>query len=260
MLKQQPFFLQSGVIFVSMLLHLQLHTTMAERRTDEVVDALMSNINEREEDAAFTVSGSMKKRNGSDRNKMGDDYLETDMTTALDLAIQVKDHYKAIIDQRADAADIIKRGEADILVLQEKIDSVDARLNKSMIDKQRCSKRIRKANKELTSIQVQYEELISKANGAIFCLKGDCTKVDTKGVTETTKVLESNIPHKEVQLKTVQVIDFDAQLQPTIHYLQVDDGEKTNTTEVDGREGTNTTKESITTSTFWRQTATTSNV
>jgi len=226
-LKQLPFFLQSGVILVSMLLHQQLHTTIAERRTDEVADVMMNNINE---DATFTVSGSMKKRNGSNSNSAKNDLgdpLESDMNDALNLAIQVKDHYKAIKDQRVEAADIIRRGEADILTLQNKITNVQARLDKNSRIKERCSTRIKKANEDLTSIQVQYVELITKADRAITCLKGDCTKASTSISLEVDTASTSTSPEVDIRK---------------------------------GEEVTDTTKESITTSTFLRQTATTSNV
>lgn len=248
------------VILVSILLCQQPHSTLAERRTDEVRDVMMNNINEQQEDAVFTNSGSTT-HNGSDSSnpthKNGEDPLERDMNNAILLAEQVQANYAAILEQRRFADNTIKKGLEDIQNLNEQINKLDQGLTQMTSDDERCSSRIGKAEKELASRQWQYEELITKVSMAILCVKGGCPQadsipastsheVDTLEWEETTKDFDTE-EWKEYPYSTK---DFDTEEWEEYPY----------STKVDVQEGLSTTKESIPTSTFLRQPATTSNV
>eukprot|EP00419_Tripos_fusus_P025385 CAMPEP_0172707884 /NCGR_PEP_ID=MMETSP1074-20121228/50237_1 /TAXON_ID=2916 /ORGANISM="Ceratium fusus, Strain PA161109" /LENGTH=241 /DNA_ID=CAMNT_0013530759 /DNA_START=78 /DNA_END=803 /DNA_ORIENTATION=+ len=203
MLKQHSFVMQSGVIFMSTLL-LHQHTTLAERRTDEVADVYVNNRHELQEDAVLEALGSMAARNGSDRdqssNKIREEPLESKSKNALDWAIKIKGLHESIQGQQRDAQDIIVRGEADIKNLQSQISEIDVRLATETEHKERCLSRISKAEEELNHIQVKYDELVSQADQAILCLKGSCEKVDSEEeIGNTTVDIE--------QLSKVDIVD-----------------------------------------------------
>jgi len=251
MLKQQPF-LQSSVLLVSMLLlHQQPYIAVAERRTDEVVDVMMSNIHEQEDDA-FTISGSTKKRNGSDKKGQHDvsDPLEGDITVISNLYPVVQGQYDAIKNLRDEAARIIKQGEEDAMSLRNQIAKVDARLNNTVYIKERCSARIKKANKGLTEIQIEYVKLIAKADKAITCLKGDCTEVETDSTSTVPEVETASTS----TLPKVDTISTTPEVETAASSTSTEVGTQ------EGRKVTDATKESIATSTFLRHTATTPNI
>jgi len=260
-----------AVILVSILLCQQPHSTLAERRTDEVRDAMMNNINEQQEDAVFTSSGSTT-HNGSDtsipEHKNGEDPLERDMNNAILLAEQVQVNWANLLEQRNFAQRTIDKGVEDTRNLYEQISKLDQGLKQMTSDDERCSSRIGKAEKELANRQRQYEELITKVSMAILCVKGGCTQADSASVsTSLEEWAETSVTTK----------DFDTEEWEEVPYTtKVDVQEGPSTTEVDVQEGpittkggpgpfeeeqeADTTKESIPTSTFLRQPATTSNI